>query len=85
MSNKNKKEPPECGSFRHAFNMRIKDPREFYNMRLEYLRKKKHERNLTKRCIMCGGKAKYTGRKHLKRIYFCEKCKKDYEKNKIKV
>ena len=79
LNRKRKKEykPPEYGTYRHAAMMGVKDPREFYRMRLERSIQKK----MNHKCDLCDKKARYIGRKFLKLVYFCEEHKNEAIKN----
>jgi hypothetical protein len=43
------KELPEWGTFKHAIGAGVKDPREFYRMRLEYLKNKKEAKRIRRK------------------------------------
>jgi len=45
---KNKKQP-EMGTFKFALKTGIKDPREFYRLRLEYLKRRKEEKRMKRK------------------------------------
>lgn len=78
MKHKEKKEP-EFGSFRYAGRMGVKNPVEFYHMRLEYLKRKRKEKYDSRLCCVCGDKAMYVNG-YLKKKFYCEKCKVKEEK-----
>lgn len=69
---KKKDEVPEYGSYKYAVRAGVKDPREFYRMRLEREMQKRDKKRI---CVVCGEKATYADKKLFKKtLYYCDKC-----------
>ncbi len=68
----NKVEDSEYGKVKNIINARIKNPKEIYKMRYEYLKQKKQEKQ---KCIICGEKPSYVSGWLWLKKYYCEKHK----------
>ena len=67
--------PGEYGSYRYAVQTGVKDPRDFYNMKLEQLKQKRDAKRI---CSVCGEKATWEDKKLFKKnIMYCDKCMRE--------